>query len=161
MAILAENDFKLAWERALATLDAGDNNSHGLKRKLRTKGFSAEIAEKVVAECARLALIDDAEFAKRLAESCLARGKGRREALAKLLRSGVPRDDAENTVNFVYSEGAELAAARRVAERKLTSLNRGSDDPPKRREKLLRHLAGKGFPFDLVNKVVDEALSGQ
>jgi len=153
--IVAANDFRLAWETVLSILSSGNCDSRGLKRKLARKGFPAEVADRAVAEAARLALIDDDAFVRGKAEACLARCSGPRKALAKLIEGGVPRDEAGEVVAAVYADGAELEAAERAAAKKTASLRRSGDDPRKKLEKLKRHLAGRGFSWEVISRVVE------
>jgi len=158
--IIRENDFKLAWERALRILSSGDCDSRGLRRKLLGKGFSAESAERVAAEASRLRLIDDAAFLKRKAEACLARGYGRLKALSKLLQGGAPKEEAEAVLDAVYADDAELEAAEAAARRKMASLERSGGDARGNRAKLSRHLAGKGFSYEIVSRVLESIAGG-
>jgi len=153
--ILRENDFKLAWERTLRILSSGDCDSRGLTRKLEGKGFSADTAERVASEASRLMLIDDGAFLRRKAESCLARGYGRLKALSKLLQGGAPKEEAEAVLDAVYADDAELEAAEAAARRKMASLERSGGDARGNRAKLARHLAGKGFSYEIVSRAME------
>ena len=56
--------------------------------------------------------------------------------------------------------GAELEAARRAAASKAPSLAREAD-PRKRREKLLRFLASRGFSAETARMVLEEFRQGE
>lgn len=150
------SEFRTAWDSALRMLSVRAHCINELRKKLIKKNFSSETVLRVMNECARLGLVDDAKFAKAYIEELISGGKGRRVIRKKLFCRGVPNELIDRLMEDSFSEDDELAAAAVAIRKKTPSLKR-EPDPRKRREKLFRYMAGKGFSYDTITSVLDDS----
>lgn len=154
-AILRDNAARLALEAAMRLLARRPHSRAEIKRKLFQRRFSAETIESTLNECERLALLDDDAFARVLIDESRQKGHGSRRILSTLLNKGVDKTLAERALADLENPDEEMENARRVFERKLASLSK-ENDPRRKKEKLYRHLASKGFSSEIVFRLFDE-----
>ena len=103
----------------------------------------------------RRGYLDDAAFARQWVTTRAARGYGAARLRAELRTRGVAAgliDAALTTVD----RGDQLEEARRLARRRLPSLQRAA--PLKAATRLRDHLLRRGFPGGVVAQVVRESL---
>ena len=126
-----------------------------LEGKLRKKAFSEDIITTVIDLCARLNYIDDDQFARQWTLSRIRfRGFGRHRIAGELRSKGIDREIIREVFGEVFSEGQEIETAKRVAERKIISMN--SLDRETRRRRLRGFLERKGFSFSIIMTVLRE-----
>ena len=150
------SEYRTAWNSALRMLSIRAHSVNELRRKLFKKKFSAETVSQVIDECLRLELIDDAKFAKAYIEELIAGGTGRRVIRKKLSDRGVSHELIDRLMEESFSDNDELAAAETAMRKKLPSLKR-EPDIRRRREKLFRYMASKGFSYDIITSVLGES----
>jgi regulatory protein len=104
-----------ACDTELARLLSMREHSVGeVKLKLRRKGFDPDAIRAVCRKYDRLGLLDDARFARKLAESTLARNPcGRPYLIGVLEKKMVPRPLAEQAVDMVLKDIDEIDLAVR------------------------------------------------
>ncbi len=123
---------------------------------LARRGIPEEAATAVLDRFGEVGLIDDAAFARAWVTSRQAgRGLARRALRAELRAKGVDGDEAEQALAEVDDED-ERAAARRLVERRLTSLRRVDRVTATRR--LVGMLARKGYGGGLAAGVVRDVM---
>ncbi len=128
---------------------------HELVRRLRQKKLEPEIIDRVVDKLSSLGLIDDSRFAEAfIAEKISSKPVGRRELERKLHEKGVSRETAQNALSTIGDEKIQVELALKAAASKLRSLRRF--DTEKRKDKLTAFLAGRGFDWDTIKKVIRE-----
>src|SRR5580693_45284 len=102
-----------------------------LAEALRKRGIPDEAADEVLSRFEDVGLIDDAAFARAWVESRhYSRGLAGRALSAELKQRGVAADEIRAAIEERLGPDAEVAAARRLIDRKLTS-TRGL--PPEQR----------------------------
>ena len=144
-----------AFEQALRFLDRRAYSEAELRRKLtRFPYLEAEISA-AIAECRRRRYVNDDELARELVENLLARGNGPRLIRLKLRRRGLPTDQLGALPESTAT--AELTAAQIAAAGKLRLLDRETD-PRKKREKLYRFLATRGFSAPVISQVISASV---
>lgn len=130
-----------------------------LARKLARGGEEKAIIEAVLTELERLGYVNDQQFAMTKALAAVqGRQHGRRRAMAELLKAGVKADVAGKALDEVYDPADALAAARDLVNKHVPRLSRF--DPSVARRRLLGMLQRRGFEYDQVKKLVDDALGG-
>ncbi|HEV8672980.1 MAG TPA: regulatory protein RecX [Methylomirabilota bacterium] len=130
---------------------------HDLLRRLRRRGAPAAVAQAVVADLEARGYVDDRAFAVVWAESrARGRGLGSRRLRQELLVRGVARAVVDDAVRLVAAPSDEAARARAAAARRLTAL--GGGEPERMARRLSAYLARRGFPPELVRRVVREHL---
>ena len=140
----------------LRLLTAAPRTRAELAAALNRRGVPGEVAEAVLGRFADVGLIDDAAFARAWVESRhYSRGLSRRSLSAELRQHGVDTDEIREAVSTLDPE-QEVATARRLVEQKMAS-TRGQ--PPEARiRRAAGTLARKGYPPDLVFRLIKEAL---
>lgn len=144
-----------ALQRAVKLLTVRAHSAAELRRKLFDKGFSASAVYFAIRECLRLKYLDDAVFARQYVDEMRGRGWGDRKCRMGLKNKGIEAGLIEEL--FAVEEDTEAAYERAAAvfARKWTALQRESD-PRKREEKAFRFMLSRGFPTDLVMRLVRE-----
>jgi regulatory protein len=105
-------------------------------------------------------LIDDAAFARAWVESRhYSRGLAGRALSAELKQRGVAAEQIRAAIDEQLGPDAEIAAARRLIEKKLAA-TRGLP-PEQRTRRLAGVLARKGYPAGLAFRVIREALESE
>ena len=89
-----ESDYFRALSRSLWYIERGDLSQKGLKTKLKKAGFSEKAITDATARMVELGLVNDQEYALRLAEKLLSACVSRREAVTKMTLRGIDRDTA-------------------------------------------------------------------
>lgn len=148
--ILAEAEHVSCRRAALRLLERRAHAEAELGRKLRQRRFPAPVVRETIAHLRQLALVNDREFARQYADEQLRRGSvGPLKVKAGLQQRGVPRaiiDEVLAAEPAWHDEDAALERARDLARRKWAGLHRVTD-PQARQQKVLRFLAGRGFPL--------------
>ncbi|WP_245817169.1 regulatory protein RecX [Geodermatophilus saharensis] len=123
---------------------------------LARRGIPDDAATAVLDRFGEVGLIDDAAFARAWVTSRQAgRGLARRALRAELRAKGVDGEEAEQALAEVDDDD-ERAAARRLVERRLSSLRRV--DRPTATRRLIGMLARKGYSGGLAAGVVRDVL---
>ncbi len=141
-----------AFEKALELLSFRDHSSFELKEKLRQRGYSPTLAQAICDRLSQKGYINDSEFAGKYARY-LQREKRYSQAAvrAKLLQKGISGTlltEAENQLSTeLEEENCRYTAAKK--------LKRSGDD--QQRQKTAAFLKQKGFQWELIKKILDEA----
>ncbi len=125
---------------------------HDLQKKLREKfPEQSEETATVIKLFISKKYLDDAEYARLFVRDQLIRKpQGLRMLRQKLSQKGVP---ANNLQQLLDEDGTtEFDLARRALEKKLRTLRK--ETPQKKKEKLFRFLASRGFNMDVIMKVL-------
>ena len=100
-------------------------------------------------------VLDDRALAERVAHDGLARrGYGRHRIRSELLRRGVDPTVVEDTIDHVFEDEAERAAASAALARFRKRRGSRRQTPQKEASAEFRYLIGRGFPAGLVRKLV-------
>jgi regulatory protein len=152
---LTEADqFGVARAMALRYLAARARTTHEVRQKLRQVPFSEPVVEQVVERLRTLGYLDDRAYAQAYVESRLTRqGYGPQRIRRELLHRGIPAPVAEAVLATLAPSDDVAATARHLAEQRWERL-RGEPNVQKRRRKLADYLLRRGFPGELVQKVV-------
>ena len=127
-----------------------------LSERLAKKGYSAEIAERVLDRLTEVGLVNDADFAQQWVHSRHTySGKGKRALALELRRKGIGQDDAAEALAQIDSED-ERARATELVAKKLRTVS--ADDRDRAVRRLVSMLARRGFPQGMAFEVVKEQL---
>ncbi len=143
-------------DRALNLLAVRARSARELRLRLaRTGALKGDVAW-VGDRLERSGYLDDAAFARQLAESRFARGVSRRRVSDELFRRGVAQSVAAAAIDAVAEEVQvdEYGAALAAAQKRVASLS--SVDLLTRRRRLYAFLARRGYQADVVGRVVRE-----
>jgi regulatory protein len=144
-------------DHALRLLQQRLHSRSELSKKLSRHEYGSAVIEDVLSDLSRLGYVDDARFAKTKALSA-AQNKhhGRRRAFVELIKTGVSDTTARLATQDVYESHDSIASARQLAMKKAPSLRRL--DPVTARRRLVGMLQRRGFSYDEIRPVIDEAL---
>ncbi|WP_416211189.1 regulatory protein RecX [Kineococcus halophytocola] len=142
---------------ALRQLTMAPRTRAQLADKMAAKEVPADVAVEVLDRFEEVGLVDDRAFADGWVRSRSV-GRGRRALAQELRRKGVDDETAAQALEAVDHD-TQLEAARDLVERKLRSV-RGLERAVAER-RLFGMLARRGFPTDVVLRVVREALEEQ
>lgn len=139
--------------KAMNYLAARPLSEMELLAKLRRAGYPDAECDAAIAECIRHHYLDDEQLTVDCVDILHQRNLGAGQIRHKLIRRGL---DA-GKVNELLAEtpDEEIEAARRAMESKLRTLSR-ENDPRKKREKLFRFMAARGFAPGLIFKLLNE-----
>ena len=143
-------------ERALGLLSARARSRRELERRLRQAGFEAEEVESELGRLEQVGLIDDAAFARQLAEHAFGAGaKGRRAVASALAAKGVDRTVAASALEELG--GHEQERALELARTRAARL--AGVDPQKAFQRLSGLLMRRGYAPELARSVARTALA--
>ena len=144
--------FLAAMNRSLYYLGLRARTEKQMRDYLHKKETQADVIEAVIERLHEYGYIDDERYAQRLIETQIQYGKkGKRAIAQKMWQSGIQEEVAQAALDEI-DETAELDAARHWVEK----LSEKWRDDPKRREKMYRRLAAKGFGYDITAQVLRE-----
>ena len=155
-AIIDENSYKLCLDAALRLLSQRMHSVYEVKTKLKKKTFLYKTIQGVIVELERTNLLNDEQFAKNYIEELILQGKGRYKIISSLQRRGIHRELIEDNLQELDDPDAEEKRAEEAFNKKLKSLTNAKLEPRKQKEKLIRHLMGKGFSPDVVFKTIEK-----
>ncbi|MBC7895218.1 MAG: RecX family transcriptional regulator [Cytophagaceae bacterium] len=177
-------DFKLSVGRLLSELEAADltvathrlqvfdqgvsllsikaRSVRELTLALRRRGATEPEAKDATARMVELRLLDDAAYAKAVAQSKVASGRmSKRRVQQELARRGVAPELVRSAIGEVVEEAGGLDehdAALALAQKRMRSL--GGLDAPTAKRRLYAFLARRGYDGGVVKKVVSEVVRG-
>lgn len=147
-ALHARAQEKTAREKALTYLSFRDHSKAELCRKIARK-TGEEAAQKAAEQMEELGLVDDAEYARRLARELLQRRLyGRRRALYAMQEKGIARELAEEAVE--EADGDAAARARALLQKKFPRKIANDKD----RKRASDTLARAGYDWDDIRQAV-------
>ncbi|MFC9549421.1 recombination regulator RecX [Rhodococcus sp. NPDC056960] len=127
-----------------------------LSERLAKKGYSADIAERVLDRLTEVGLVNDADFAQQWVHSRHTySGKGKRALALELRRKGIGQDDATEALAQIDSDD-ERARATELVAKKLRTVS--ADDRDRAVRRLVSMLARRGFPQGMAFEVIKEQL---
>ncbi len=138
-------------------LSRRDHSEAELRQKMKAKGFETEAIDRACLRLHELGWLDDSRFAKAFARDLLeVRRLGHYAAKAKMRAKGLDHGLIEKTLTALSDSSAEQARIREWIERRSRGLN--ESDPRKRKQKLFRFLAGKGFDSEAIRDAIEEMI---
>lgn len=151
LKIAEESEVERAKRQALKLLERRLYTRAGLKTKLLTKGFESAQIDAALESLARLNLVNDSVYARCYVSQNTTRSK--RDLESKLLQKGVSREVVKEVLDSLDA-GAEQQNCDGFAEKFVRSKS-GAEGL---KDKLIRHLAGKGFGYTEIKNSVSKVL---
>lgn len=147
--ILREDGKKYALSCALKFLSYRMRTERELRDKLKEKEICAEAADAAVEKLKEIGYLDDAGFAELYAQELLQK-YGRRAAMQKLIRKGVPRDIAQETLGGMDQEESVIDGYVARLKQK-----HAGEEANKAKQKIIRALMAKGFDYEDVKRALN------
>lgn len=151
-------DFQKCLEKTIDYLSRRDHSSKELRDKLNKKKFDKDLIEKCIEWVAERGYMrPPQELSQTLSQQLSQRGKGRLYILQYLKERGLPPPES-------LDQEMELQNALELAQRELKQKHCNDPSSATRldratREKIGRKLMSRGFPLDIVRKVIYEKLT--
>jgi len=150
------DDTERAYGCALDFLSYRPRSEAEVRRALRTKGWSDETIEAVLARLVQAGLLNDAEFVRYWVENRAQFNPRGLRALRHELRS---KGVADAVISDGLAELDEAQAARSVAEKAAPRL--AHLPTPDFRRKLGAYLARRGFSYAVIEPLIEEMLAAR
>lgn len=152
---IAAVQFADGYEAALTSLDFCARSAKEIGNALRRKGYVEPCVNAVVERLRENGLIDDARYARRMAEVQSNKPVGLYAFKRRLRAKGISDEDAEEALT-AFDDAQQQEAAKAAAER----LYRKYQRLPEReaRAKLSQALARRGFGWDAIESALDDLM---
>jgi len=145
----------------LRLLTARARTRSELAGQLAKRGYTDDVAERVLGRLAAVGLVDDEDFAEQWVRSRqMHAGKGRRALAAELRAKGLDDDVIAAALGGIDA-GTERVRAEQLVERRLRREVLGDDDDPKLARRLVGMLARRGYSQGMAIGVVTDALAAE
>lgn len=148
--IRKQSDERYAWERAVRYLSHGAKSEKRVREYLLGKDISAGLVDQTIFRLREYRLVDDRELGRQLAQR-LYQQYGRYTVVAKMREKGIPQDIIDQVTQSTGDEEVLMRQVERLFER-----HSREEDPYKRRQKIKRTLAARGFSFDDIQRAIQE-----
>lgn len=145
---LKESEYIRAKSRALWFLDRADCSEKALFDKIVRGGISKTAAARAISRLKQLGMIDDYRYAEHLTERMIESNISKREAYAKLISKGIPKQ----TVSDILAEAVfdELQQIETLIDKKY----RIKLESPDGVQKVYAALVRKGFSYSAVRTAI-------
>jgi len=146
------------FETAIRILTAREHSSHQLRVKLQNREFTEAEIVQTLTKLVELSYLDDLRFARLLIRNRVIRKlRGFADARQKLYFAKVGNEIMEQALSEAREEIDEREICMEAALKKQHSLR--ETNRRKRFEKISRHLAGRGFPAQIIRETANEILN--
>lgn len=146
---------KSCHERALGLLAVRPRSRRELEQRLTAAGFAADEVEDVLGRLERVGLVDDADFARQLAEQQFVHKRaGRRAVTSALIAKGI----APELIDAVVAEAPDDEESRAADLARAKALRMGSVDPVKAYNRLCSLLMRRGYAPEVARQAARRAL---
>ena len=152
---VAAVQFADGYEAALTSLDFCARSAKEIASALRRKGYVEPCVNAVVERLRENGLIDDARYARRMAEVQSVKPVGLYAFKRRLKAKGISDEDAEEALS-AFDDAQQQEAAKAAAEK----LYKKYSALPEReaKAKLSQALARRGFGWDAIESALDELM---
>ena len=149
-------DLAKARECAYRLIKYRERSTKEIVGRLKAKGFSGDICDKVIDELNRLGYLDDKRFANMLAGSIIKFRPGGLALVRSALRAkGVPETIADSAIADIKDSYDECGAAYKLASNRVKRLSGVKPEKAKQRiyNFLLRRRFGRGTIQNVLNRI--------
>ncbi|WP_019570789.1 regulatory protein RecX [Thioalkalivibrio sp. ALE11] len=141
-------DPEAALEAGLKLLVRREHAALELARKLAERGFERDAVDAALERARELDYLNETRYAESMARHRVDQGYGEQRIRAELAHNGIDGDTVSLAVEALEVDWVEQARGQ---------LERHFRQPPEAREdeaRMLRHLAGRGFPGDVAHRAL-------
>ena len=149
--ILANDEYNRAKNFALSKISYSQKSTYEMKKKLAEKNFSNDIIDKVIEFLDSYGFLDDDAYVKSFITDKDEISRWSRNKISYMLKLKHVDDRLIEEYIGLVDDDRELEKASFFADKKIKD-----DYSFENRQKVFRHLAGKGFDIDIINRVLDE-----
>lgn len=145
---IKESEYIRAKSRGMWFLDRADHSEKSLYEKIIKGGISPSAAARAVARLKELSMLDDRRYAENMAERMADSNISKREAYAKLLQKGIPKDIIVEALDDTPFDETEQIAALIDKKYRLKIQGEGGV------QKVYAALIRKGFSYGAVREAI-------
>jgi regulatory protein len=153
--LIAEEELHQAKEKALRLLYYRLRSRKEMEARLRNRGFSSKVIERVIEDLSKVGLIDDMEFARALVRERLS-NRGKKAIEMELARKGVPDDLIKVVISELLDSDDEERVAQEVARKRISQYRHLPLKVARRR--LRNYLLRRGFDHEVVRRTIEAAI---
>lgn len=143
-------DGERAFQRVLRMLNASEQSSAKVRRKLERAGYGDATIEGAISRAQEHGILDDARYAEVLVRSAISQNKGFRPVRAELAELGIALEDVEAFREHMQRQGEDPASTELMRARALLDAH-----PPRAknlRDAAFRKLMAKGYDVDVATE---------
>ncbi len=126
-----------------------------LRIKLRQRGFPSEVIDETVSKLLSVGFLDDSKFAEAYFEELKAKGLGPMRIRMSMKKRGISEELISGAMEGRISTDDEIEAALEVLEKRRLHFSR-ENDKLKRKQKMFRFLASRGFQSSVICRAVEK-----
>lgn len=150
----SSEEYQSVKDRCYKLLSGRDHGAEELKRKLVQKGFSPAMCEQVVAEFREKDLLNDRTYATNFAhDKYHLKQWGPKKIKSALFKKGVPKTVISDVIQELKSNIDPVDTCIELALKRRRHFLRETD-LFKRKQKIFRYLAGKGYSSDKIKRAL-------
>lgn len=150
-----KDPFQKAYETSGRLLSRRPHSVHELSMKLRQREFSREVIAETLSKLLSLGFLDDAKFAESYFEELKAKGFGAMRIRIALKKRGIAEDLISGLIGERVTADDELEGALALLIKRKLHFSR-EPDRLKRRQKMFRYLASRGFQSSVIYRAVEK-----
>lgn len=128
-----------------------------LRGKLALREFPRNVIDEVVSYLVERKFLDDANFAELYFNELTAKGLGLTRIRIAMRKRGVPPEISNDVLSRGFSQDDEFQRASEALKKRRLHFER-EKDPNKRKQKMFRYLASRGFSSAVICKAVSGGL---
>lgn len=152
-----EEQFR-AQNYALNLLSYRARSEREIMERMQQKGYESSVIEDTIAYLKEQGYLDDYAFAEMFIRDKSELNKyGQNRIRTELYKKGVAREVINGLIEEMIDSNSEYEKAKELAEKKIKSYQKDSKQAQHR--KLNGFLIRKGYPYDVVSRVVKELVS--
>ncbi len=148
-----EKSFDEALKNAGRLLSRRQHTVSELRGKLARREFPKNVIDEVVSVLAERKFLDDADFAESYFNELTAKGLGLTRIRLAMRKRGVPPEISSEVMGRGFSEDDEALRAAEALKKRHLFFER-EKDLNKRKQKMFRYLASRGFSSAVICKTV-------
>ena len=151
----SNDSYRKALNTALRILTRRDHSKHELSQKLKSRGYAAEIIDKVISECERFDYIDDERTTQVFIRQLQRKGYGRKRIQFELNSKGLRGKHLQTVLSKSISDADECRSAEKIFRFQARRFDR-EKDVLKRKDKIYRFLYGRGFSKAVISELINK-----
>ncbi|MCM8800660.1 MAG: recombination regulator RecX [Candidatus Omnitrophica bacterium] len=148
--------FQQAKDYAFLLLRFRPRTEKEISQRLKKKGFSEEVIEKILVFLRKNNFINDASFAQAWIESRLKKPLGINRIKQELILKGIDKAIIDSKINEILKDYSEEKIVTEIARKRFKRLENLPIDKTKRR--IYDYLLRRGFSQEIVNDVISRLL---
>ncbi len=151
---MQKKEHKNAMNIVVRLLSRRNHTKHEIRQKLKQRGIAADVISYVISECERLSYVNDEQTGRFYIRELRSKGYGIRRIRMSMRQKGLENELVDKLLSEIHSETDEMESARRVMKKKRARFDREKDER-KRREKIYRFLASRGFSSAVISQFIN------